>query len=292
MKLSVITDEISQDLAEAVQIAARYGMDAIELRTAWNKQPHELTDADVETVRRLCAENGLRVCAISSPFFKCEFTQEEIERQITLLQKTISVARRLECRIIRGFSFWQGDDFDDILPRLARAFEQPAKMLAAADMVLVLEPDPAVYACNGSRVARLVQAVGSPCIRALWDAGNDIYSPVPERPFPEGYQTIRPYMAHMHLKDAVLVNGEPRCVKLGEGIVNWPAHLDALKRDGYSGYMSLETHYRKDAELSEELMRLPGGSAFSRGARAASEECMEALRQMLCTMENGREMAK
>lgn len=287
MKTAVITDEISQDLEEAAFVASCFGLDALELRSVWNRQPHELSDAEIENIRSICEKYGLDVCAISSPFFKCAFDEKEIALQIRILEKTIRLAKKLGCRIIRGFSFWQEGDYDHMLPQIAEAFRTPGQMLQEAGVALALELDPSVYACNGQRLARLVEEIGHPHIRALWDAGNDIYSPVPERPFPDGYRYVKPYIVHVHLKDAVKHGDLVESVKLGTGEVNWEAQLAALEQDGYEGYVSLETHYRKGARISEELMRLPGGASFSLCGREASEECLEALQGFLAKQAGG-----
>lgn len=281
MKTAVITDEISQNPEQAAKVASDFCLDGIELRSVWDKQPHELSEKEIERIKNICERYGLKVCAISSPFFKCNFNKDEIEAQINLLEKTIQLAKRLDCRIIRGFSFWQEEDFEKMLPLIAEAFKVPAKMLQEADMELALELDPSVYACNGQRLARLVEAIGHPCVKALWDAGNDIYSPVPEQPFPEGYHYVRPYIVHVHLKDAVKKGETAESVKIGTGQVDWTAQLAALKEDGYKGYISLETHYRKGIKISEELLRQPGGADFSECGLEASEECLEALQDIL-----------
>ena len=281
MKTAVITDEISQNLEEAAQVASYFGLDAVELRSVWDKQPHEMSENDIESIRHICKKYRLEVCAISSPFFKCKFSRDEIDAQMVILEKTIRLAKKLNCRIIRGFSFWREGDFEMMLPRIAEAFKAPAKMLQEADMELALELDPSVYACNGERIARLVEAIDHPCIKVLWDAGNDIYAPVPERPYPEGYQYVRPHIAHVHLKDAVKNGDSVESVKVGTGQVGWEEQLAALKEDGYSGYISLETHYRKGSRISEDLMRQPGGTDFSVCGREASEECLGALQEIL-----------
>ena len=63
--------------------------------------------------------------------------------------------------------------------------------------------------------------------------------------------------------------------------MDWTAQLAALKEDGYKGYISLETHYRKGIKISEELLRQPGGADFSECGLEASEECLEALQDIL-----------
>lgn len=281
MKTAVITDEISQDLEQVAQIASRFGLDAIELRSVWNKPVHELSDKEIQRIKDICDKYKLKVCAISSPFFKCNLNDDEIAMHISMLSRTIEVAQKLRCRIIRGFSFWQKGDFEAMLPKIVETFRVPAKMVEEAGMEIALELDPSVYACNGQRVARLVKEINHPHIKVLWDAGNDVYSPIPERPFPEGYHYVQPYINHVHLKDAIKHGDAVESVKIGTGEVGWNEQLEALKKDKYEGYISLETHYRKGKIITEELMKQPGGDAFSACGREASEECLEVLQKMI-----------
>lgn len=281
MKMAVITDEISQDLDEVIQVIAPFNVNAIELRSVWDKQVHQLTNEEVQKIEDICKKNNIEVCAISSPFFKCNLNEIEIEQQIVLLERVIEVAKKLKCKIIRGFSFWQEKDFEAMLPYIVNAFEIPIQMMKEADMQLALELDPSVYTCNGQRLAQLVEQINSPYVSILWDPGNDIYSEIPEVPFPDGYNYVKPRICHVHIKDAINNDGNIESVKIGTGEVNWIGQLKALKEDGYTGYISLETHYRKGAVISEDLMKRPGGSAFSEGAIEASSECLEALEEML-----------
>lgn len=281
MKTAIITDEITQDLRLAAKVAAEYGLDGIELRTLWDKAFHELSTAEITQVQSICAQYGLEVCAISSPFFKCDLTKEEIASQIELLKRCIHNAKKLNCGLIRCFSFWRSGPFEEQVARIAQAFSLPAEMAQKAGMVLAMEPDPAVNGCNGEQVARLVQQIHHPAVRVLWDPGNDVYAPIPERPFPDGYMYVKPYISHVHVKDAVFVGSKPESVKIGTGEVGWPAQLATLKKSGYTGYLSLEPHYRKGSEISEALMLRPGGADFSANGMEAGIECIEALQAML-----------
>lgn len=276
IKQSVITDEISQDVRQAACLAKQYGLSAIEIRSAWNKPVHELDVADLQEIRSICQEYGLTVCALSSAFYKCALCDDEIPGQLALLEKLISTARTLGCSIIRGFSFWR-DENSPAPEALARYYVQPARMLQEAGMYLVLESDPSVTACNGEMLARLVKAVDHPAVRVLWDPGNDLYSPLPEQPYPHGYSFVRPYVHHVHIKDAVCTGNAAETVRIGDGTVNWPGQLRALVQDGYEGYASLETHYRIGASISEAQMKQPSGNDFSAGGYAASEACLQVM---------------
>lgn len=108
---------------------------------------------------------------------------------------------------------------------------------------------------------------GSPRVRAIFDPGNCLYNPRSERPYPEGYEAIRSNFVHVHIKDAARAEPESYCVKVGEGQVGYPALLRRLVEDGYTDWLSMETHYRLNAQLTEEQMRLPGRRLFSRRSR-------------------------
>lgn len=64
--------------------------------------------------------------------------------------------------------------------------------------------------------------------------GNCLYDPLGETPYPDGYEAIRPFFAHVHIKDAVRAVPESYCVKVGTGQVGYPALLRRLAADGYA----------------------------------------------------------
>ena len=82
-----------------------------------------------------------------------------------------------------------------------------------------------------------------------------------------------------------LADGERTHTPVGEGMSEWPAQFAALARDGYSGYCSLETHWRPTAALTEEVMNRPGGSAYTEGAEAGSRICLANIQSMLARLD-------
>ena len=276
-KRGVITDEISQDFETALDVAAKYGLDGVEIRSVWDKSAHELNSADIERIKGLLKKKGLRVCAIGSQFFKCSMNNDaEVSAHIKILEKCISLAKELDARFIRGFTFWKEGDFNDNLSDLLNRFKLPIRMLHKTGMTMVLESDPSVYASNARKLKRVVEGLDSDCVKALWDPGNDIYDPDGEIPFPDGYDIIKPFMVHMHLKDATKQgNGKIAGMPIGNGQVDLKGQFEALLRDGYDGYVVLETHYRPAHDIGEDLLHLPKGSAFSYLGKEATEECLD-----------------
>ena len=88
-------------------------------------------------------------------------------------------------------------------------------------------------------------------------------------------------LCHIHVKDAMLINGKTEAVRVGDGWVNYPGLIQKLIQDHYSGYLMLETHYRLTSLLTEEQLKLPGGNAFSLGGEPASRESMKNLKEII-----------
>lgn len=275
-KKAVITDEISQDFRTAADLAVKYGLDGVEIRSVWEKGPHELDSNDIREIKAVLADTGLAVSAISSPFFKCDIdSPDEISENIRILRRCIDLAHELDTALVRGFTFWRKGGFDENLGKIVSRFEEPVGILEQEAITLALEFDPSVYATNAAKLVRVIEAIDSAHVRALWDPGNDIYDPDGEVPYPDGYQIIRPYMVHMHLKDAAKdSDGKAVGTPVGDGQVDYFGQFRALAADRYDGYVALETHYRPKHTLDEELLALPRGSAFSYLGYEATEESL------------------
>ena len=284
-KTSVITDEIDQDFGKACDLAREFNLDAVEIRSVYERGPFEFTDEDINSMKKILSGKGLKTCAISSPFFKCNIdNNEEIQNNLRGLRHCAALADKLGTNLIRGFTFWapKTGGIDSFNPKaIASRFGEAVSILEKTGKILVLESDPSVNATNARTLVQVIEAVGSPCVRGLWDAGNDMWDPRGETPYPDGYNIIKPWMVHVHLKDGVRSGGNVEGVPIGKGDVNWEAQFRALVKDGYSGYVSLETHYRHKSKISEDLIALPKGSAFSLGGYEATRESLGLWKEML-----------
>jgi sugar phosphate isomerase/epimerase len=265
VKLSVITDEISLDLAHALDVMREFGVQGAELRGVWDSNIGDLSMEEAAKAKGLIEESGMAVAAISSPFFKCSLTDDEagesgisplastrnMDDQMALLDRCIELARLFDTRLIRVFSFWKrGPLTDEIEEQIVEAFVEPVRIAERCGMILVLENEHACYLGTGVDTARVLRKVNSPALRAVWDPGNAFFAD--EDPFPGGYEAIRDYVAHVHVKDAMRnERGESQFAVVGEGSIDFRSQFAALKADGFSGYISLETHCQPGEECSK-----------------------------------------
>lgn len=284
-KKGVITDEISQDLQVACDLANKYGLDGLEIRSVWDKGPHKLDDADIKKIHEIATKANLEICGISAPFFKCDIDSEsEIKEQYEILDRCVHLAKELGAPYVRGFTFWSKGEFNDYFDRIVSNIQDAAKHIEGTGITLVIEMDPSVFANDAARVAKIVAAVDRPNVKALFDPGNLVWNPNHETPYPDAYETLKPYIAHVHIKDADIVNGKPDAVKVGTGRVDFKSLFKRLTEENYNGYIVLETHYRLAKEISEELLALPGGAEFSSGAYEATDESLAAMNELLTNL--------
>ena len=296
VRRAIITDEVSQDPADAVQLARRFRLDAIEIRSAWEKRPHELSAADVRTLRGMARDAALAICAVATPVFKCELHDRRQARDhLEILKRCLDVCGELGAPLARVFTFWKpGAPGAPDLP--GEALPWRAVMGAIADRLgeaadrardfgcrLGVENEPSVYGSTCEKVAVLLGRLSHPALGAVWDPGNALYDPEGERPYPDGYEALRAHILHVHIKDA---RRDPKtrtaaAVALGDGEVPYFDIFRRLRDDQCGGFVSLETHYRVTRPLDEDAARLPGGSGFSAGGLEASTICLERWDKMM-----------
>ena len=258
MKLSVITDEISQDFDYALDVMLEYGVSSAELRGLWGTNITELDKDQIKRAKQSLKEREMVVSCLSSPFYKCDIATEDatvrgplhlasavrLSEQIEMLHTLCIHAHEFDTQLIRVFTFWRnGELTPEIEEQIVESFSEPVRIAREEGVVLALENEHACYIGTGAEAARIISAIDSPVVRACWDPGNAFFAG--ERVFPDGYQAIKPYLAHFHVKDAAKdpTTGQPVWRAVGEGELDYACQFNALQNDHYQGYISLETHY-------------------------------------------------
>lgn len=273
----IITDEVSQDIAVAAAFAVRHGMSFVDIRSSANKKTFDLTKDDWKQISSVCKDNGLSVRCIDAPLFKCSISDTDtVTSHVENFRRLVEFAVDIGCSVIRGFDFWaEGASVE----RRAEAFGPIVDICGESGRICVLESDPSVHASTAAELRRLLDAVGSPCIKALFDPGNAFWVN-PEADCISDYELLRGRIGHIHLKDAVIKNGHTEAFCIGNGLVGYEKLLNHIA-GSYDGGLAIETHYRKKSELTDRQLQLPGGSAFTDGAYEASEECADALNKLI-----------
>ena len=283
MKLGVITDEVTQDFKEALEFAREYGLDCVELRSVWEKGPFDYEMDDVLKIKALSDEYNIPVVAISSPFFKCEYSEENIRVHNEKFARLVSFAKILGAKQIRCFDFFKNPDVTREM--IIKAYEKAYALCEEAGITILIESEPSTNTRSCKDAAELVRKMNKPFFKVLYDPGNNVYAN-DELPYPDGFNEIKSLFSHIHIKDAIKDRTSPEGaigVAVGEGEVDYRGLFSELVKMGYSGCVMLETHYRQSGakKLSGATLLNPKGSAISEGGYAASSECIVNLKNII-----------
>ena len=273
-RIAAITDEFSPDLETALGSMAGLGMTGAELRMVFGKNVIDLTDDELDHAIGLVRAHGLETVSIASPLLKCvlpdapdvdaRFQQDMFASKHTfadqprLTARAFEIARRTGARIIRVFSYWRTVRPEECFARVVEALRSLAGQAAAHDRIIGLENEHACHIATGAETGRLLAAVDHPNLKIVWDPANALVSG--ETPFPDGYSKVEPArIVHVHAKDCKIGEDHKSAwVELGTGDVDWKGQIRALSRDGYGGWISLETHWAGPGGDKHEASRMCG----------------------------------
>jgi sugar phosphate isomerase/epimerase len=275
-KLSVITDEISQDFAHACDVAAReFGLGWVEIRAMNNKNVINWDAKDIAEAKGILQRYNLRVSEIASPVFKTdwpgapksEFSPKNpqygadfpYQQQDELLERAFALAKAFDNPPIRIFDFWRLADQKPHREAIDDRIRKAAVLAAKNGAILTIENELACNTATGVEAGRLLNAVKEKALMVNWDPGNAAARG--EKPFPVGYAALpKNRIAHMHLKDVVdQGNGKTEWAQMGAGAIDYVGQFKALKRDGYNGALSLETHWRGGGSPEESTRKCMAG---------------------------------
>lgn len=256
--IAAITDEFSADLGTALDAMSAIGMKGAELRVIGGKNIMDLRDDELKRAKDLLDAKGFETLSIASPLLKCvlpeapevdtRFQQDvfgctqTFDDQPRLTEHAFEVARFLGAKIIRVFSYWRTVEPDRCFDSVVRALENLASQGARENLVIGLENEHACNVATALEAGRMLRAVCHPNLQLVWDPANAYVAG--EDPFPHGYELLpRDRIGHVHAKDCHLEGHTPVWGPLGTRRVNWKGQIAALLKDGYKGWISLETHW-------------------------------------------------
>jgi L-ribulose-5-phosphate 3-epimerase len=276
MKLSVITDEIADDLQTALQVVREFGIDRVELRTLWGVNIAQADEATLRRAKSLLQDHGMGVCSLATPVFKTDLfgtsergpmhaaQEADLATQLPLLQHCLEVAALFDAPLVRIFAFWRAGALTpereaQILGWLERAIPHAER----AGIVLGLENEHSCQVGTGAELAQVLGKLNSPYLVGVWDPGNAF---VLGESAQAGFDAAQPYVRHIHIKDAIRQpDGSVRWVVVGQGDIGYRDHFQQIAASGYRGYLSLETHARIEGLSQAEVSR----------------QCLQAMQQLI-----------
>ena len=254
--ISGFSDEIDANIDKQFEHLGKLGMKYFEPRGIDGKNVIDLTDDELKALKEKMDKLGIKASSIGSPIGKIRIS-EDFEPHMELLKKAIKVAKFLETKYIRIFSFFISDkNYDEHRAEVMRRMKAMVELAEKEGVILLHENEKGIYGDIASRCADILEEVNSSALGCVFDPANFIQSQQPT--YPEAYDILKKHITYMHIKDA-LPNGDVVPAGYGEGHVK--EILTDLHKNGYDGFLSIEPHLGKFTgvealELDDKMLAL------------------------------------
>lgn len=271
IRLSAFADEISLDLHEQIAVLQHAHIRYIDLRGVWGTNVLDLTDAQIQQIKQTLEAQDMHVAAIASPIGKVSI-DAPFEEHLVRFERALSLAHTFQAPFVRLFSFYPPAAHPSLPPtawrdEVIKRLTEMTRRATEAHIILLHENEKEIYGDTIARCVDIHQQINQPNLRAAFDAANFVQCQ--QTPYPNGYDALRPWLAYVHVKDA-LVDGS--VVPAGGGLSHWPELLQQLRQDGYDGFLSLEPHLAS----AQRYRGFSGPELFQR----ASQALQQLLQQM------------
>ncbi|MEM9872323.1 MAG: sugar phosphate isomerase/epimerase family protein [Pseudomonadota bacterium] len=277
MKLGVITDGISRDLAHAVDVMDEFDLTYAELQFVGDSEVGDHSAQEIRDIDALLRDRGKPVSCLSRHIFSGTTATngpgDALHTQhMDALKRVIEMAHSVGSPLVRimtqkkeqilwgshGAEHWNvaKGAWATMAPMIAPAVE----LARAAGVTLVVETGNGTMVNSNYTARKLIDELNAKdVLKVLWDPANNCWCH--ERAYPEGYGEVKDgYLGHIHIKDVMV--DTPRATlevrEMGKGQLGplFQPMAGALRQDGYDGVISFESVYH------------PGNGDFEAGFRA------------------------
>ncbi len=257
VKISGFADEIASGTTEQFEHLNKLNIEYFEPRGIDGKNISDLTNEEAVQLKLKMDKYGIKASSIGSPIGKI-FITDEFEPHIEKLKTTIQIAKILETKYIRIFSFFipSGEQPSKYRDEVIRRMKIMADIAEKEGIILLHENEKEIYGDIAERCLDVLHSVNSPNLRAVFDPANFVQCG--ENTHPDAYNMLEDYIEYMHIKDAV---SDGTVVPAGHGEGNVEAIITKLSEKNYNGFLSLEPHLGSfeglaQLELDDEMLKL------------------------------------
>lgn len=268
MRFSVFTASTPEwTPAEAARTLGEQGYDGVEWRVVddpgspdgspgfWrgNKATWPLTglEESVEEIARVSREAGLEISGLC-PYVPAT-RREDVERVIAA---TAAVGAKQLRVSVPGVG--ADETYPEVFDRVREAYAWVAERTAAHGVKALVELHHRTVTASASAALRLLDGLDPDAVGVIHDLGNLLNEGQEDHRW--AFQLLGPYLAHVHVKNAVwrqtgtredgTVDWEFRWATLRAGQADVGGYLTALAEHGYDGWVTLED-FSTDLPLAE-----------------------------------------
>ena len=244
--LSAFADEYAPELEGQIEVLKKFGIKYLEVRFVNGVNIASLERDEVTALKDKLFANGIGVNSIGSPIGKVN-TDADMDAELARAEKVFEYANILGAKYIRMFSFYPVATMSDEENKRV-VYDTLSRLLDLADkygVILCHENEAKIYGESPERCLELFEFFGGR-LKCVFDMGNFVLDGY--KPYPDGYELLREYIAYFHIKDSFAAGA---IVPAGCGEAHIADILAAHKE--YSGedfFITLEPHLQTFSGLN------------------------------------------
>ena len=155
-----------------------------------------------------------------------------LSRHFKLFKHTVEIAKVLEIRYIRLFSFFlDAAKVEEYRAEVMRRIKEFCNYVKGSDIVLLHENEKGIYGDTAERCLEIFKTMNSRNFKLIFDPANFVQCGV--ETFPHAFNMLKNFVVYMHIKDARKEDGEVVPSGYGDGHIQ--EILARLHKRGYEG---------------------------------------------------------
>ncbi|MHA1682468.1 MAG: sugar phosphate isomerase/epimerase family protein [Promethearchaeota archaeon] len=276
VKLAIIPNDFygkGIDFEGVVDLCASEGINFIELASLWGKSVLDLDDTEVERVRTILDEHGVKVVSIQTQIMKTippasnrraklagriigHFygaigrgkMHSDAKINASRISDAIDVADALDAKYIVTYSYMHIflKDKDRAWKNMVSSYKHLSAACESRGKVMVVECEPDTLVNDTGTYLKLINGVGSDALQINLDLANFISH---GKSFTkDDFTRLSKYVPYMHVKDRIPNNGPlkkwlpTKGAIFGDGTIPWREVLPWFLKAGFNGVLSIEPH--------------------------------------------------
>jgi sugar phosphate isomerase/epimerase len=280
-RIVALTDRLPQDLRQMAAWAKQNRLSGLEIGRIGGKPVHEFANPrDTAELKAALAAANLIVPSLATSVFLCPLEDEGYREQLPQLDRCLELARALGAPLVVVRTFLRKGGLEENWNKLAGYFREPVRRAREVGITLGVVNDPETFIGTGRELARFIEAVGSPQLKAVWDPCAAIYDiDRPEISYPDGYERLKRHIALVRVRDVDRQqhSGKLQECVLGDGLVGWAKQIRALGADRFPGPLSVSTGWHPGVRPSGAVY---AGDSSPEGAQKAAQIYVAGLREL------------
>lgn len=263
------------ELPQIIAAAREWGYDAVELRALGGSldllSRQEFSTQQIARTRFDLESYGIAICCVDT---SCTFhSPDSSERaaQVQIALDHAELAAQLGAPIIRVFPdrIQPGAQREETRDWIVSCLREIAESMSRdVDVALETHGDFA----RAEAAVEIARLANHPKVKLIWDVANSVAA---GDIIQNAAETVQPYLAHIHLRDAKPVDGAEHWLPVlaGRGRVSFSEALAAIRELNYEGYISFEWEKYWHPEIEDPDIALPD---FSNAIRNLLEDRSDA----------------